>query len=372
VSDPRRSAKTARYQSLQFEPLRQSGRRPVSGRGRDRAGLRGRPSNETQRLTPLQANLLGEVRDVRGTSARLGGRLPLQAKQQPLDVARRASGSVSVRLVRAVSGRIAQPLRKLTGDERFLARWTLLVTAVSAPLAMLCFTLLVGLDLPARRAASAGAKLPTAEPQLRTRTSAGQPRAAAQDVDEAPQQPADAEPLVDLGRARGGGVLAALAARDRLAEGHEPRGSVAAGVRHGGRHPEDLALAGGGFATLVGTPAATRSGARRVPLSLVALSRGWRELTLEVAFPQGWRLLGVRPGQTLYEAGATLEATPGPGRCSIRIARPEGAEAVADGEVAVLEFDEAPHGGELSVRVAPETESPGGQPPARESRVVLD
>ena len=147
---------------------------------------------------------------------------------------------------------------------------------------------------------------------------------------------------------------------------------MAAGVRDGGLHPEDLALVGGGFATFVGTPAGTRSGARRLPLSLVALSRDWRELTLEVAFPQGWRLLGVRPGQALYEAGASLEATPGPGRCSIRIARSEGAEAVADGEVAVLEFDEAPQGGELSVRVAPETESTGGQLPARESRVVLD
>lgn len=216
MSESRRSAKTARYQSLQFEPLRPSGRRPVSARRRDGARLRNRPSNETQRLTPLQANLLGEVREVRGTSARLGGRLPLQGKQ-PLDVARRASGGVSVRLVRAVSGRIAQPLRKLTGDERFLARWTLLVTAASAPLAMLCFTLLVGLDLPARRAASAGAKVPAAEPHARTVPAASHPRPVATQADVAPTEQRAPVELLDLGRVPSGGALAARAARDRLA-----------------------------------------------------------------------------------------------------------------------------------------------------------
>ncbi|MEZ6183818.1 MAG: hypothetical protein R3F62_02285 [Planctomycetota bacterium] len=258
MSEPRPSERgaTARLNSLRFEPVRSSGRLDAAPSAR----LRGRPSHETQRLTPLQADLLGEVRTVRGRSARIGARLPQQERAgDGLAVARARSRSVSVRLVAAVSARLAHPLQSVTREERFLARWTLALSAVSAPLAMLAFTVLVGLDLPRRRGAAEGAAAQVAardaiEPLLTEPRAAAvaAPVEGARPLSEAPSPTLRPAAPRDLARAPGGGALAAAARRDRAREGTSPsaapRGSGArrrgpgAGrgpgrVRGLGRHP---------------------------------------------------------------------------------------------------------------------------------------
>ncbi|MCA8921419.1 MAG: hypothetical protein KDD82_06390, partial [Planctomycetes bacterium] len=135
--------------------------------------------------------------------------------------------------------------------------------------------------------------------------------------------------------------------------------------------------ASGGACAGFGTPGATRRGTRRLPVTLYALSREWRELTLEVSFPEAWQLLGADPGQALQEAGATLDAAPGQGAVTLTIARPAGADPVGDGVVAVLEFEVAtdPPGGDVQVRVVSEADpdaAPAAVTHARESRLVLD
>ncbi|MEZ6183817.1 MAG: hypothetical protein R3F62_02280 [Planctomycetota bacterium] len=128
-------------------------------------------------------------------------------------------------------------------------------------------------------------------------------------------------------------------------------------------------MAQGGFAAWVGTPGATGDGARRLPLQLLALDRAWRELELEVGLPEGWRVREVLPGRALYEAGAELVTVRRAGGLSLRVLRPEGADPVGDGEVAVVVV-QATAAGAVDVQV----QTPGAAEAVAhvESRVVLD
>ena len=250
--------------------------------------------------------------------------------------------AVSDRLVEAVSARVeavsarieqvARVARPLIPNALRFTRRSLLITSLSAPLAMLCAALLLtapAQDVLARWApvqALTPGQVPAGEttaPALSVAATTATPRGtpdpdAARDTSTA-RSPSDPAP-----------GLGVLLAADRLT-----------GVPATATEDEALAQAFGG-ALLRPLQAWGRDGQARVPLELLALDDDWTELQLTLALPPGLRYRRHTPDRGLHESGAAFAVTAERDRLTLTLTRVADSDPVPSGPLATLHLDVAP------------------------------
>jgi hypothetical protein len=229
--------------------------------------------------------------------------------------------SVSARLANAVSARL-RPLRPLVPGALRVTRRTLLVTAASTPLAMLCAALLT--TGPARDV------LATWAPAQRLDAQAAPARVAATTAAPVTAGASPLPPRAHSAPRAGDPDPGVLLARDQLIA------PLPAGPARRALPSEAEAQRLGGAVLAVGSASGRVHALAQLPLVLRALDQTWEELQLELRLPAGVRYLSTERGRGLHESGAELRVESHDEALRVTLTRTPESDPVPDGPLARL------------------------------------